>query len=241
MGRITVVGSSREVRPGSGSQGFDPGAVIFADADGKLNQNSGQLFWDNTNNRLLVGSRGVDTGIGPLTVYHTSGTRALAINVNGQLQLSVTGSTGGILIGGDVHLYRSATDVLRIDDTLEVAVTTRAGNGSAAAPAYSFINDTDTGWFLSAADDTRLSVGGLEVIAAANVGGTRKLGFFGIAPVARPTVSAAITDNTGGTVGNAIGAAPTLYDSAFLNNTFATVLDRINSMRNALVNLGLVT
>lgn len=42
------------------------------------------------------------------------------VDANGQLALSATGSSGGVLLGGDVLLYRSVADVLTIPDSLDV-------------------------------------------------------------------------------------------------------------------------
>ena len=45
----------------------------------------------------------------------------IASIVAGQVRLPITGSGAGILIGGDVQLYRSAADVLTTPDTFQVA------------------------------------------------------------------------------------------------------------------------
>ena len=59
-------------------------------------------------------------------------------NANSQLRLAGTGSSAGILIGGDAQLYRSAADVLRTPDSLQVDLTSiLTGNvriGSTVAP-----------------------------------------------------------------------------------------------------------
>lgn len=45
---------------------------------------------------------------------------------------------------------------------------------------------------------------------------------------------AAVTDSTGGSVGSAIAALGGTYDAAALNSAFATILDRVNGLRDAL-------
>ncbi len=52
----------------------------------------------------------------------------LLLDDNGQLQLPVTGSTGGLLIGGDTQLFRAGPNILRLgsDDRLEISGTTGA-------------------------------------------------------------------------------------------------------------------
>src|SRR5690606_14594488 len=49
----------------------------------------------------------------------------LQIGAAGQLQLDVQGSSGGILLGGDVHLYRSGANILSLgtDDNLRAINT----------------------------------------------------------------------------------------------------------------------
>lgn len=54
-------------------------------------------------------------------------------NLNTQLDLTVAGSGGGVLIGGDALLYRSAADVLRTPDSLTVDVGLNVGSASGAA------------------------------------------------------------------------------------------------------------
>lgn len=49
-----------------------------------------------------------------------STTDRLVLDANGRLSLPSTGSTGGLVIGGDTNLYRSAADTLRTADSLVV-------------------------------------------------------------------------------------------------------------------------
>lgn len=62
----------------------------------------------------------------------------LVVNNTGQLQLSTTGSTGGVLLGGDAQLYRSAADTIRTDDLLTIggAATTGKLSVTGSANAY---------------------------------------------------------------------------------------------------------
>lgn len=66
-----------------------------------------------------------------------SPTDRMVVSAAGQVSLPVTGSTGGLVIGGDTNLYRSAADTLRTDDNVVVGgnltvngATTVAGTGS---------------------------------------------------------------------------------------------------------------
>jgi hypothetical protein len=55
----------------------------------------------------------------------------LAVSAAGQVSLPVTGSGGGIVIGGDANLYRSAANTLRTDDSFVVdANLTVSGNAT---------------------------------------------------------------------------------------------------------------
>lgn len=54
---------------GSGSSGFTPGSVIFADPLGRLNQDNANFFFDDTNNRFHVGPRGGSPLTGTLNLY----------------------------------------------------------------------------------------------------------------------------------------------------------------------------
>jgi len=53
-------------------------------------------------------------------------TRLLSLTPDGKLELPITGSSGGITIGGDTNLYRSAADVLKTDDNFD-ALALRIG------------------------------------------------------------------------------------------------------------------
>jgi hypothetical protein len=67
------------------------------------------------------------------------------------------------------------------------------------------------------------------------------LGFYGVAPIARPTRAGQLTDSTTGTPGATlvdVGAAPT---QANINNNFASVLAKLNAIETILHNLGLTT
>jgi hypothetical protein len=62
----------------------------------------------------------------------------------GQLALSTTGSGGGILIGGDANLYRSATNILKTDDAFEAASFNKVAITAPATSATLTITDGST-------------------------------------------------------------------------------------------------
>ena len=68
-----------------------------------------------------------------------------------------------------------------------------------------------------------------------------KVGFFGAAPITQPTAA------TQGTLTHAVGTADgtvddvgAAFNQATLNNNFKECTSRINALRDALVNLGLI-
>ncbi|MEX2054932.1 MAG: hypothetical protein WD972_02010, partial [Candidatus Andersenbacteria bacterium] len=104
-----------------------------------------------------------------------NGTDILQIGSAGQLQLDVQGSSGGILLGGDVSLYRDSAGILRTDGDLYVdgAIDANEGtsnivsvgwNCSSVAAAICFDNDNvnlySDGTDILATDDA-LTVAGL--------------------------------------------------------------------------------
>ncbi len=71
---------------------------------------------------------------------------------------------------------------------------------------------------------------------------TDKVAFYGATPVVRPSVPAAITDASGGTgaVTNGILTLTGTYNSTILANAIATLAASVNSIRAALVSVGIV-
>lgn len=71
---------------------------------------------------------------------------------------------------------------------------------------------------------------------------TDLVGFYGATPIARPSVAAAITDASGGTgaVTNGVLTLTGTYNSAILANAIATLVASHNSLRAALVSVGIV-
>ena len=61
--------------------------------------------------RLYIGRGGTASYF---TRYFFRGTEMFNVNANGQLALPQPGTTGGVLFGGDAHLYRGAADVLEL-------------------------------------------------------------------------------------------------------------------------------
>lgn len=67
------------------------------------------------------------------------------------------------------------------------------------------------------------------------------VGFYGVTPIAKATVTA-LTDGSTGTANAATGIQPLTgtYNSTILINSIATLADGVNRIRTALVNVGIV-
>jgi hypothetical protein len=185
---------------------------------------------------------------------------AADFSVGGRLIVPTPGSVAGLLLGGDANLYRSAADVLRTDDSLQLAagpliigdtalgiagtildVATAATkdpvvNVRSPASTASISSRVTNGaggitLFVSGAPDgfitgTAAGDGGIfsrTTGKAFHIGGTTKLitvtrddklGFFGVAPVAKQTLPVAASDP-------------------------ASTQTLANALRTALINLGL--
>lgn len=83
-----------------------------------------------TNPLLIVNENG--TGTPNLFEFQVAGSSRGVLTNAGQLQLSVTGSNGGLLLGGDATLYRSSATTLTTNSNLTVVDDKWIGLGSAA-------------------------------------------------------------------------------------------------------------
>lgn len=93
------------------------------------------LCVDSVNNRVGVGNST------PSTLLHlSSGT------------LTVDGTAPGIAVGGSTFTVTNGV--------VSVGKQLRVGDGSAAAPVYSFTNDSDTGFYRTTANEIRVANGG---------------------------------------------------------------------------------
>lgn len=142
---------------------------------------SGQtLRYDATNNLVansVIYNDGANVGIGVIGPVH-------------RLELAEdTTAAGGIGFGTDVELYRGAAnrldlasgDSLNIKGRLQIAGTTvitsdrlaQMANGTAGGPAFSFIDDLNTGMYSGGTDILKLSTAGADrmtILANGNVG-----------------------------------------------------------------------
>ena len=127
QGRITAAsngsGGGGGITIGDAVGGGAPGSVLFVDAAGNLAQDNAQLFWDNTNNRLGIGTAS------PATTLHVSGT------------IRQTNSTGAVLVSdanGDIGSAANLQDVAYLQ-TVAVDGVSITGNGTPADPLVSSV------------------------------------------------------------------------------------------------------
>lgn len=104
---------------------FTAGSVIVANASGKLSQDNARLFWDDTNNRLGIGTNS------PLTQLHISSTSTSAT----QVRLSDTTTPTDVLLRAIANLF----DIDMVPATPASAVTTRFYRTTETSGAVSVI------------------------------------------------------------------------------------------------------
>jgi hypothetical protein len=138
--------------------GFNAGAIPFADANGNLAQNSGQLTWDNGNRKLSIGNN-----VGAATVYVYD-----ALAASGSTTLTVRAGQGQ---GSDAlgrWLDSSGGELARVDGQGRFAAASYRGAtsstraawqdaGSAADPATRSDGDA---WYNTAGQARKTAEGG---------------------------------------------------------------------------------
>jgi hypothetical protein len=108
----------------------------------------------------------------------------------------ITSSWANTTLG---DLAQSITDSLDRNGKGGMLAPLRVPNGSAGAPGHSFTNDTDTGLYLSAAGDARISAGGVDSLQCTALGVTvpGTLGVTGAATAAGLASSSGVTVSDG--------------------------------------------
>jgi hypothetical protein len=119
----------------------------------------------------------------------------------------ITSSWANTTLG---DLAQSITDSLDRNGKGGMLAPLRVPNGSAGAPGHSFTNDTDTGLYLSAAGDARISAGGVDSLQCTATGVTVP-GTLGVTGAA--------------TVGGALGVTGAVTAAGVASSSGVTITD----------------
>lgn len=101
------------------------------------------------------------TGIGASAAgalsFITSATTKMELTNAGQVQIPTTGSTGGLVLGGDTNLYRAAAGTLKTDNSLRAGSLLRANDGLSTQVSIGAVGPaSESGMVLGSANDTNL-------------------------------------------------------------------------------------
>lgn len=139
---------------GSGTAtAFTQGSVIFAGASGVYSQNNSNLFWDNTNNRLGVGTAAPATS---LDVYGT-----------GNTTLRVSGSSGGGSSVSQIDFFRIGSAV-----TSSIVAIRDGSNDSGALTFFTAASGSNT-------EKARITTSGYFVVGNTSAAGTSQITAYG--------------------------------------------------------------
>lgn len=123
------------------------GSVLFAGTSGVLAQDNSNLFWDDTNNQLRLG-----TGSASLPSYTFSGDTTTGI-------FNPSAGTIGFTFSGTQRYSLSSTSFA---SGTSGGFTLIRAVGSATAPTYAFTGDANTGIYRDTADTLEFTTGGSE-------------------------------------------------------------------------------
>lgn len=198
---------------------------------------------------------GVETD-GTITWVNVN-TAATHVNNRG---LSVTNDVSNVIRLASAADFSSASTPV-VGPVVGATLPSLGPNGSAAAPAYSFAGDPDTGVFWRTTNDLGFSAGGTEVFHIVSTamllddgknistgsttgtifptGSTQKLGFWGRTPVVQPSRIGQLTDSSTGSATSTIADVGAAFSQSGLNNIHASLAAKINALEVLLHNVGL--
>jgi len=152
---------------------FTAGSIIFAGASGVYSQDNSKLFWDDTNNRLGIGTT---TPVATLEVIGT---------------IRATGNTGASLISAYQTGATGNAIFIKPSDTVNGAIIYNTWTTGSGTLQFAAGNATPT---MTITDTARIGIGTTSPAAALQIGGT---GTLRIAGAASGTGTAAIIDANG--------------------------------------------
>jgi len=165
---------------------------------------------------------------GALLNIKNAGVQKLVLNANGQLQLPMTTSDGGLVIGGDTRLWRSSAGVLRSGSTFYLQsatsnavmlyTTVTSGLGPAAA-AFSVQNNGKLSWGASVNSSSVMDsfLYRTGVNALKTDGSLTATSFIG-------ALTGNVTGNVSGSSGSTTGNAATATTAGTLSSALSTTL-----------------
>ena len=166
-GNITLAGTLNVANGGTGtSTAFTTGSVVFAGASGTYTQDNANFFWDDTNNRLGIGTT---SPVSPLEV-----STPLALNIRSTNTSALSTASGGFFVGS-ASVIPSAADQ-RIGGFAGAAYTTGTTYGTGAAitmwasEAWSSTSAASNIRFETAASGSTARLERMRIDSAGNVG-----------------------------------------------------------------------
>ena len=154
-GAITLAGTLGVANGGTGTTtAFTAGSVVFAGASGVYSQDNANLFWDNANDRLGIGTNAPATRLhvqgsdAELRVQSTSAQEGFVrfINTSGSMSIGMSGVAANELLtydrtnGQNVHIYTGGASGYHVwytnnNERMRIDSAGNVGIGT-ASPAY---------------------------------------------------------------------------------------------------------
>ena len=243
--------------------GLTAGSVVFAGSSGLLAQDNANFFWDDTNNRLGIGTTTPENALElsggiPNVLCRRAG------NPGGVVGVRCNGSIAnptGVLSGQDLFQFQGrGHDGTAFGTTVAATILLQAAENfsttayggrirfsvckmttTTTAPIADFYHDNTSAIFdFSVMADTRIKAStstGLRIGTAT----TQKLAFYDSTPIVQPSLIGSTLTYADGTATDtlqSITGVNTLSQTAVENN-FQDIVTKLNNVITTLKNLGL--
>ncbi|MFA7315311.1 MAG: tail fiber domain-containing protein, partial [Candidatus Paceibacterota bacterium] len=144
---------------------FTPGSIVFADASGNYTQDNASFFWDNSNNRLGVGTASPGahldirrSGTGEIAYFLDSSLNGVIYGTEASLGY-LTSASSGTALGFGIN---GGTDAIRIATTGNVGIGTVGATARLHLPAGTATASTAPLKFTSGTNLTTAEAGAVE-------------------------------------------------------------------------------
>lgn len=216
---------------GNDTTGVSAGVLVKSGASYPLLlRNAGGSFLGYLNSAgdmEIAGNLTVDGG----NLYGISDLRANYLQNTGANKTYIQTSVSG---EGFAFLQRNATDIpITISAHASQSVNLFEARGLSSKTSY-FDKDANLG-----IADARNLIFGTSTGTKIGTGSTQKIGFFGATPVTQRAAITSITDLSGGGVSNTVNSVSPTFDASEFDDIHATLVDRINKLRQLVQDLGL--